>query len=49
VIVPFSQGRARAMLFEAGVVLSETVGDEGYAVQVRWNARQKAGWLARDA
>ena len=45
-IVAFSQGRARAMLYAAGVVVSEEMGDDGYVVQVRWTARQKAEWLA---
>ncbi len=49
VIVPFSQGRARAMLFDAGVVQSEAMGDDGFALRVRWSARQKASWLAHDA
>ncbi len=37
----FSQGRARAWLYDEGVVESETQGEDGYEVTVRWTARQE--------
>lgn len=39
--VPFSDGRRRAWLHAEGVVLSETPTDTGFAVAVRWTARQE--------
>ncbi|WP_434622008.1 GTPase HflX [Tabrizicola sp. M-4] len=39
--VPFSDGRRRAWLHAEGVVLSETPTDTGFAVTVRWTARQE--------
>jgi len=44
--LPFSDGRRRALLHEAGVVVREDQGDTGYRIAVRWTARQKARWLA---
>ncbi len=38
----FDQGRARAWLFEQGVVTDDAQGDDGYAVTVFWTALQKA-------
>jgi GTP-binding protein HflX len=42
----FAEGKARALLHEAGVVQGETAGDQGYAITVSWTARQRAEWLA---
>ena len=42
----FADGKARALLHEAGVVLDEVAGDDGYLVRVAWTARQKAEWQA---
>ncbi len=39
--VPFSDGRRRAWLHAEGVVLDETATDTGFAVKVRWTARQE--------
>ena len=39
--VPFSDGRRRAWLYAEGVVLDETATDTGFAVKVRWTARQE--------
>ena len=39
--VPFSDGRRRAWLHAEGVVLSEEATDTGFAVKVRWTARQE--------
>ncbi|NGQ90813.1 GTPase HflX [Rhodobacter sp. HX-7-19] len=39
--VPFTDGRRRAWLHAEGVVLSETPTDTGFAVTVRWTARQE--------
>jgi len=38
----FAQGKARAWLFEAGVVTDETQTDDGYAITVLWTDIQKA-------
>ena len=45
-ILPFAEGRRRAELHEAGVVVSEISGDDGYGITVRWTARQKSQWQA---
>lgn len=37
----FSQGKARAWLFEAGVVTDEVQTDDGYQLSVYWTATQK--------
>ena len=39
--VPFSDGRRRAWLHAEGVVLDESATDTGFAVKVRWTARQE--------
>jgi GTPase len=39
--VPFSDGRRRAWLHAEGVVLEESATDTGFAVRVRWTARQE--------
>jgi len=39
--VPFTDGRRRAWLHAEGVVLSERATDTGFAVDVRWTARQE--------
>lgn len=38
----FADGRARAWLYEQGVVQNETADDAGSRLQVRWSARQRA-------
>ena len=40
--LPYADGRARAWLFEQGVVESETQGEDGSLFHLRWNAKQKA-------
>ena len=42
----FSEGKARALLHEMGVVLSEQSGEHGYVIRVSWTARQEAEWRA---
>ena len=39
--LPFDDGRKRAWLFAEGVVKSETTGETGHHIQVRWTARQE--------
>ena len=41
-VLPFSDGRRRAWLFDQDVVENETQGDEGFTLTVRWSAIQKA-------
>ncbi len=41
IAVPFSDGRRRAWLHAEGVVLGEEATETGFAVQVRWTARQE--------
>jgi len=41
-VLPFSEGRRRAWLFDQDVVENETQGDEGFTLTVRWNPMQKA-------
>jgi GTP-binding protein HflX len=38
----FADGRKRAWLHEAGVVQSETQSEDGWRIEVRWNAKQAA-------
>jgi GTPase len=38
--LPFADGKRRAWLHGEGVVVSETAGDDGYRIAVRWTARQ---------
>ena len=40
--IPFSEGKRRAWLFEAGVVTSETAGEDGHILNVTWSKKQKA-------
>ncbi len=40
--VPFADGRARAWLYDQGIVDGESQGESGYLMQVSWSARQKA-------
>lgn len=42
----YSAGRARAWLFDKGLVEDEVQGEEGYVLKVRWNDRQKAQFKA---
>ena len=44
ITLTFSEGRARAWLFEQGVVVSEQQTLEGFVVQVLWTDRQKKGF-----
>ncbi len=39
--LPFSSGRARAWLFEQGIVQDERQDEEGWRLRVAWSARQK--------
>ena len=39
--LPYADGRARAWLFEQGVVDRETQGEDGSLFHLRWNAKQK--------
>jgi len=41
VFLAFSEARKRAWLYEQGIVTSETTGEEGSTVHVRWTARQE--------
>ena len=43
--LPYADGRARAKLHAAGVVLTEAEADDGYHLTLRWTARQKAEYL----
>jgi len=45
-LVPYSEGRKRAWLFEQGVVEEETAGETGYEIRVTWTARQKQAFAA---
>ena len=38
--IPFAEGAARAWLHEAGVVMSEVQGEDGFDLSLRWTARQ---------
>ena len=40
----FTEGRARARLHDMGVVLEETMEDDGHRLTVRWTPRQEAAW-----
>ncbi|MCC6863597.1 MAG: GTPase HflX [Rhodobacteraceae bacterium] len=40
-VVPFSNGRRRAWLHAEGVVVSEEATETGFALQLRWTARQE--------
>ncbi|MEM1079546.1 MAG: GTPase HflX [Pseudomonadota bacterium] len=42
VLIPYAEGRARAWLFEQGVVEDEAQTEDGYELQVRWTPAQKA-------
>ncbi|MCP1169101.1 GTPase HflX [Limimaricola litoreus] len=41
-VVPFSDGRKRAWLFEQGLVEEDTPTEDGHRMTVRWSAAQKA-------
>lgn len=45
ITVPFAAGRARAWLFDQGVVEAERQDETGHVLQVRWTARQKARFV----
>ncbi len=40
-LIPFSEGRKRAWLFQEGVVTNEDQAEEGFKVTVLWTARQE--------
>ncbi len=40
-LIPYSDGRKRAWLFQEGVVESETQNEEGFLLRVLWTARQE--------
>jgi len=40
--LPYAEGRARAWLFDQGVVERETQAEHGSLFHLRWNAKQKA-------
>ncbi len=44
--LPFSAGKQRAWLFAEGVIQQERQGEAGWQVDVRWSARQRAGFDA---
>ena len=44
ITLTFSEGRARAWLFEQGVVISEQQTSDGFLMQVLWTDRQKKGF-----
>ncbi len=44
--VGFDQGRARAWLFDQGVVVDDTQTDDGHRMTVRWTAKQAARFRA---
>ncbi|AUH33872.1 GTPase HflX [Paracoccus tegillarcae] len=46
VMLPFSDGRRRAWLHEAGVVQNEQATEDGLRFDLRWTERQKAGFEA---
>lgn len=41
-LVPYNKGRARAWLFDQGVVTEEAQDEDGYRLSVRWTGPQKA-------
>ncbi|MCG6902550.1 MAG: GTPase HflX [Rhodobacter sp.] len=41
VTLPYTAGKARAWLHDQGVIESETQADDGFALTVRWTARQE--------
>jgi GTPase len=43
-VLPYAAGKRRAWLHEAGVVRSETPGEDGHRLKVRWTQRQKAAF-----
>ncbi|MRX51533.1 GTPase HflX [Paracoccus sp. S-4012] len=49
VTLPFADGRGRAWLHEAGVVLEERTGEDAVHLRVRWTDRQKAAFEARES
>ncbi|MTD98823.1 GTPase HflX [Paracoccus sp. YIM 132242] len=49
VTLPFSDGRRRAWLHEAGVVQREESGEGGLTLHLLWTERQKAGFEAMSA
>ncbi|MEB8388320.1 GTPase HflX [Rhodobacteraceae bacterium KMM 6894] len=41
-VLPFADGRRRAWLFQRDLIQSETQGKDGYTLEVRWTAQQRA-------
>ena len=46
ITLPFTEGRKRAWLYEAGVVEDEDETEDGHRLSLRWTARQKAAYQA---
>ena len=46
--VPFDNGRAKAWLYQQGVVQGETMGESGFEITVRWTARQADSYSRLD-
>lgn len=40
-LIPYSDGRKRAWLFQEGIITNEDAGEDGFVVQVLWTARQE--------
>ncbi|MEP3917644.1 GTPase HflX [Ascidiaceihabitans sp.] len=45
-VLPFSDGRKRAWLFQEDVVQSEAQTEDGFEIEVRWSGKQKAQFAA---
>ena len=46
VVLPFSDGRRRAWLHAAGVIVQERTAEDGLHLTLRWTARQRAAYAA---
>ncbi|MGO4914836.1 GTPase HflX [Pseudogemmobacter sp. W21_MBD1_M6] len=46
IVVPYSNGRARAWLFAEGLVEEEEAAEDGFHLKVRWTERQQQQYLA---
>ncbi len=46
ITVAYDDGRRRAWLFDQGVVVSETGGEDGHVITVRWSPRQAAKFFS---
>ena len=45
-LIPYAEGRARAWLFDKGIVESEEPTEEGYTLTLRWSAKDRAQYEA---